>query len=192
MFPFSLMGWVGLCLLFLALGLFLGNIVLLAGALFLLLTVLLATMLQPPEKIEAHRKLPREICWAGDDMEVERKLTLAGGTGAVFVHDSLPAEIEVVEGNNFHLLWKWPGYREFNLSYRVRFDKREELILPPPTWTSQAPFWDTATQYSSCWTRYNRICCAQNPRHHATQRDSRCHQTASLSGRSLPDWNCQL
>ena len=140
MFPFSLMGWVGLCLLFLALGLFLGNIVLLAGALFLLLTVLLTTMLQPPERIEAHRKLPREICWAGDEMEVERKLTLAGGTGAVFVHDSLPAEIEVVQGNNFHLLWKWPGFREFDLSYKVRFDKRGELILPPTTWTSQAPF----------------------------------------------------
>ncbi len=140
MFPFSLIGWVGLCLLFLAIGLLFGNIVLLAGALFLLLTVLLATMPQPPDKIEAERKVPREICWAGDVMEVEPRLTLCEGFGAIFVHNYLPAEMEVVEGNNFHLLWKWPGTAGFDLSYRIRFDKRGELTLPATAWTSQAPF----------------------------------------------------
>ena len=140
MFPFSLMGWVGLCLLFLAIGLLFGNIVLLAGALFLLLTVLLSTMPQPPEKIVAERKVPREICWAGDVMEVERRLTLSGGFGAIFVHDYLPTEMEVVEVNNFHLFWKWPGIAGFDLSYRVRFDKRGELTLPATAWTSQAHF----------------------------------------------------
>ena len=140
MIPSSLMAWLGLALLFLALGLALGNIVLLAGAVFLLLTLLTITSVTPPGDVEVRRRTPRVICWAGDTVQVDRRLTVSRGLGAVFVHDSLPPEVEVVEGNNLRLIWKWSGPVDRDISYRVRFPKRGEFVLPATTWESQAPF----------------------------------------------------
>ena len=140
MFPLALMGWVALCLLFLALGLTFGNLALLAGAVFLLVTVLLVTAPRPATVVQVRRRIPREICWAGDEMEVERQVTISGGMGAVFVNDFLPDEVEVVEGNNLRVLWRWSGTETYDLSYRVKFSQRGDLTLPPTTWTSQALF----------------------------------------------------
>ena len=136
----SLMTWLGLSLLLLALGLAFGNIVLLAGAVFLLITLLTITSVQPPGDVDVHRSTPRVICWAGDTMRVERRLTATRGLGAVFVHDALPSEVEVVEGNNLRVVWKWSGTVTRDLSYQVRFPKRGEFLLPATTWESQAPF----------------------------------------------------
>ncbi len=140
MLPHSLMTWAGLSLLFLALGLAFGNIALLTGAVFVLLTVLIVASLQPPAGVQIERRLPRVVCWAGDTLEVERSLTAVSGVGPIFVHDVLPPELEVVKGNNLRVAWKWPGVKTFDLSYRVRFPKRGEFTLPQTTWASQSPF----------------------------------------------------
>ena len=140
MYSLALMGWFILCLTFLALGLIFGNLALLAGSFFLQLTVLLVTAPRPPSVTEVQRRISREICWAGDEMQVERQVTVSGGIGAIFVNDLLPDEVEVVEGNNLRVLWLWSGTQTHDLSYRVRFPQRGELALPPTTWTSQALF----------------------------------------------------
>ena len=139
MFPHSLMTWTGLSILFLAVGLAFGNSLLLAGAVFLLLTVLIIAALQPPSNVRIERRLSRAICWAGDTVRVERTLTATNGIGMIFVHDELPPELEVEQGNNLRIVWKWLGTRTVDLSYQVRFPKRGELSIAPTTWESQAP-----------------------------------------------------
>ena len=140
MFPPGLFGWIALALLFLALGVAFGNAVLLTGAVFVLLTVMIATSLTPPTGIVVERRLPRVICWAGDTLDVERRLTAQSGVGPIFVHDVLPPEIEVAGGNNLRVVWKWPGVMATDLSYQVRFPKRGEYTFPETTWESRAPF----------------------------------------------------
>ena len=140
MFPHSLMTWTGLSLFFLAAGLVFGNPLLLAAAVFLLLTVLIIASLQPPSDVRIERRLSRGICWAGDALRMERTLTATNGIGPIIVHDELPPELEVEEGNNLRIVWKWLGTRTVDLSYRVRFPKRGELSIPPTVWESQAPF----------------------------------------------------
>ena len=140
MLPNSLMAWIELCLFLLALALALGNLALLAGAVFLLITFLVISAVQSPGGISIEKNLPREICWAGDTLQVERQLTVSSGMGPIFVHDALPPEVEVLDGNNLRVLWKWPGLRVWDLSYRIRFPKRGEFILPATTWESRAPF----------------------------------------------------
>ena len=140
MYPLSALTWVALCLVCLAAGLIFGNVALLAGAAFLLVVVAMVTAPRPPAEIQVQRSVPREICWAGDVMDVERRVTIRGGMGAVFVHDSLPPEVEVVEGNNLRVLWTWRSSGSHDLSYKVRFVQRGEMVLPPTTWTAQAPF----------------------------------------------------
>ena len=139
MFPHSLMTWTGLSLFFLAVGLAFGNPLLLAGAVFLLLTVLIIASLQPPTDIRIERRISRGICWAGDAVWIERTLTATNGIGVIFVHDALPPELDVEEGNNLRIIWKWLGPRTVDLSYQVRFPKRGELSIAPTVWESQAP-----------------------------------------------------
>ena len=139
MFPHSFMTWVGLSLIFLAVGLAFGNLVLLTGAVFLLLAMLIVTALQPPSGVQIDRRIPRSICWAGDSLQVERHFIATRGIGLIFVHDALPPELEVEEGNNLRVVWKWVGTKTSDLSYKVRFPKRGEFTLPASEWESQAP-----------------------------------------------------
>ena len=140
MFPHSLMAWAGLSVFFMAVGLAFGNIVLLTGAVFVLLAILAVASLQPPGQVAVERKITRAVCWAGDSIAVERTISADRGIGPIFVHDSLPQELEVVDGNNLRVIWKWPGSITRDLSYQVRFPMRGEFALPGTTWQSQAPF----------------------------------------------------
>ena len=133
------MTWVGLALLLLVAGLALGNLLLLTGAAFVLLTMLAAMSFLPPSGVRIRRRLPRAVCWAGDILDMERSMTVAKGIGPIFVHDVLPPELEVEQGNNLRIVWKWPGEKSFDLSYRVRFPMRGEIVLPPTSWEAQAP-----------------------------------------------------
>ena len=126
--------WIGVALVLLLLGLSLGNVVLLTGAVFVLLTALLATALAPPSGVVVERGLSRATCWVGDTLTVRRELTAQGGIGPVFVHDELPPEAEVVEGSNLRVVWKWPGRLAADVSYELRFPKRGRYVLPESRW----------------------------------------------------------
>ena len=122
------------------LGLGLGNAVLLIGAVFALLSALLATALSPPSGVLIERSVPRATCWAGDVLTVNRQLTVRAGIGSVFVYDTLPSELRVAEGNNLRVVWKWPGEKKVDVSYQVQFPRRGRFVLERTTWESRAPF----------------------------------------------------
>ena len=110
--------WIAVALALLLLGLSLGNVVLLTGAVFVLLTALLTTALAAPSGVVVDRELSRASCWVGDTLTVRREVTAQGGIGPVFVHDELPPEAEVVDGNNLRVVWKWPGKLDVDISYQ--------------------------------------------------------------------------
>lgn len=131
--------WLALSFLLLALALVFGNPVILAGAVFVLLLVLLGAVVSAPGGIEIEREMPRVVCWAGDRLEVRRKVRVRSGIGTLFVHDELPAEMEVVDGSNFRAVWKWPGQRDFDLSYQFLCPKRGLFTLGDTLWSAEAP-----------------------------------------------------
>ena len=131
--------WLSLAFLFLVAGLALGNLVLLAAAVFLLVYVLMGAGLSAPCSVSIQRTMPRVVCWAGDGLEIQRHVEIGSGVGLVFVHDQLPTEMEVVTGNNFRLVWKWPGVKSYDLSYRIICPTRGVFTLANTTWDSEAP-----------------------------------------------------
>ena len=133
-------GWIVLSLVLLFLGLSLGNPVLLTGAVFVLLSVLLTTAVSPPTGTSVRRSLPRTSCWVGDTIVVQRQVTVSSGIGSVIVHDVLPPEAQVVTGSNLRVVWTWPGRRTADVSYQIQFPKRGAFILEKTAWESQAPF----------------------------------------------------
>ena len=133
-------GWIVLSLVLLFLGLSLGNPVLLTGAVFVLLSVLLTTAVSPPTGTSVRRSLPRTSCWVGDTIVVQRQVTVSSGIGSVIVHDVLPPEAQVVTSSNLRVVWTWPGRRTADVSYQIQFPKRGAFILEETAWESQAPF----------------------------------------------------
>ena len=127
-------------MLFLIVGLVLGNVLLLTGSVFVLLVVLLAAALPPPFGVTVERVLSRVSCWAGDSITVRRRITIKEGVGLVFVHDDLPPEARIVGGSNLRAVWKWPGTTTAEVSYSVQFPQRGQFTLEETSWESQAPF----------------------------------------------------
>lgn len=136
----SQLSWITVALVLLVMGLVLGNVVLLTGAIFVLVSALLSTALPSPSGIVVARSLPKVACWVGDMLTVERWLTVRGGIGVVFVHDHLPPEAQVVNGSNLRVMWKWPGSSTTDISYEVQFSKRGLFTLEKTGWESRAPF----------------------------------------------------
>ena len=131
--------WQAFGFALLVLALFLGNPILLGGAIYVLLVVLAGASLQAPGRITVARLAPRTVCWSGDTLEIERRVEVDGGIGPLYVYDQLPGEAEVVDGNNFRVVWKWPGARSFDLSYSISFPKRGIYTVGETTWEAEAP-----------------------------------------------------
>ena len=136
----SQLSWIAAALLLLVAGLVLGNLVLLSGAVFVLVTALLSTTLKPPNGVDVTRSPATFTCWVGETVTIERRLTARGGVGAIFVHDELPAEAEVVSGSNLRVVWKWPGSHVTDISYELKFPRRGAFTLQETGWDARAPF----------------------------------------------------
>ena len=131
--------WLTLAFAFLALALCLGNTILLAGAIYVLLIVLLGAALTAPSRIVVSRSTPRLVCWAGDGLDVNRQLKADRGVGPLYVYDRLPPEAEVIGGNNLRAIWKHPSARTYDLSYRISWPKRGVYTLEETVWEAEAP-----------------------------------------------------
>ena len=131
--------WLTLAFVLLALALCLGNLILLAGAIYALLIVLVGVALAAPSRIEVNRSTPRLVCWAGDGLDVNRQVEAGGGVGPLYVYDRLPPEAEVISGNNLRVIWKRPGAKTYDLSYRVSWPKRGVYTLGETAWEAEAP-----------------------------------------------------
>jgi len=118
-------------------GLFLGNWIILGMSLIPLFTVLLGLQYGKPGKVEI-RQVERAIpAWVGQTRALSFDVVTAGGAGAIAVAQQLPANFEVLEGNNFGLFWKGRGERRFSLTCEVRCTKRGSYSMPPVQWEAQ-------------------------------------------------------
>ena len=138
MFTASPGRWLAPAFVLMLIALGLGNLALLAGAVFLLVLVLIGAALSTPQRIVLHRRLPRSVCWAGDSLDVQRQLEIQGGMGAIYVHDPLPGETQLADGNNLRVVWHWPGRKTYDLSYRIHCPKRGVFTLGQAQWETEA------------------------------------------------------
>ena len=139
MFDSPILRWLGLAFLLFLLALAMANVVLLTAAVFVLFVVSAGTLLISPARIVIDRRLPRTVCWVGDILEVRRKVEVGAGMGPLFVYDELPGQVRVVRGNNYRVVWKWPGTRSYDLSYALLCAKRGRLVLEGTAWEAQDP-----------------------------------------------------
>jgi uncharacterized protein (DUF58 family) len=109
--------------LFLAAMLF-GNTILLYVSIVPLLVAVFALIFDTPGSVNVVRKEDKLSAWVNGTVEISVKITADKGVGIITATDPLPEHFEIVEGNNFRVLWKGFGKLSEELHYRVRCTKR--------------------------------------------------------------------
>jgi uncharacterized protein (DUF58 family) len=144
-------------------GVFFGNMVLVAMSLVPLCLLMLGLVFSPPRVISVEVGKLVSPAWAGDVSQASIDVRLSRGIGLVKLYQPLPAEFELVEGNNLFLHWQWfkPGIMK--MTFKMRLAKRGRYSLPPLEWISQHPLALKEEQGSSgahidieVWPRFYR------------------------------------
>ena len=113
-----------------------GNIVFIGMSLPPFFLFVLGALLMPPRRITADTPdIPKKL-WTEQEFVFTRKVVIDGGTGVVKIFQKLPDEIELLEGNNLKVLWKWWGTETVEITCRLRFIKKGTFTIPPLQWQS--------------------------------------------------------
>ena len=113
-----------------------GNIVFISMSLPPFFLFILGVLLTPPHRITGDTPdIPKKL-WTGQEFLFTRKIVIDGGAGAMKIFQKLPDEIELLEGNNLKVLWKWWGTETVEITCRLRCIKKGGLIIPPLQWQS--------------------------------------------------------
>lgn len=117
-------------------GLLLSNSVLLYIGLIPLFFSILGIMVHQPKNIQLTRSDLKTDSFTGDVIEVSIGVTVKDGLGTVVVGDKLPPHFELVEGNNFKVIWKGIQEKKDVVKYKVRCTKRGIYTLEDLNWES--------------------------------------------------------
>ena len=130
----SFIGWFAS---FFLIGLLFGNMIFIYMGLIPLFLVLLGLLIDQPREVEIEREDLNKSVWTDDELDVNIKVKIKHGIGIVTLIDELPSTFELVEGNNFRVLWKGLSEKERTFSYKVKCVKRGSYTLSNVKWESR-------------------------------------------------------
>ncbi len=116
-------------ILFAASGLLFGNWPVFGAGAFLFLVLSFSSLARPPD---VERRVDTDRVLRGARVVVDVSVRAPRGLGVVEVHQALPDEFALLQGNNLHLVTLSPfRAREHSLRFSVLVPKRGEWTLPP-------------------------------------------------------------
>lgn len=121
----------------LLLGLVLGNAIILSASLVILFTAVSGLLLEQPRHIRVSMQPIKKSAWVGDVIQVTSEVVIDGGIGEVALVQRLPADFQLLEGNNFRVLWKGLGQKTCLFSYKIRCAKRGKYSIGQIEWESR-------------------------------------------------------
>lgn len=124
-------------LAFVAFAMVLGNPVLLAGGVFLLVLGLVVWSVGSPRVTRVERAVDRVVTRAEEAFAIRREISTGFGIGLVSVHDDVPDEMKVENGSNFQTVWVSPFDRRLDVSYELSSAKRGLYSFSPTGWETR-------------------------------------------------------
>jgi uncharacterized protein (DUF58 family) len=111
-------------IVYLVLGMFLGNLILITLGLAPIIFLSIAILIGQPAVTNVERVGKDVKVNVDDKVKDNLKVTIAGGPGIVTVSDILPKSFALEVGNNFKAVWKGLGTKEIDFSYTALCAKR--------------------------------------------------------------------
>lgn len=128
-----------LCILLLIMGMGFGNLIIIGMSLVPLVMVLLGTLVFAPDGIRVETDEVPPKLQLGREFELVRTVTVQEGFGRIRLYQKLPAEFELISGNNLRVIWKQKKPIRVKMICRLRCGKRGNYVIPPLEWTSRHP-----------------------------------------------------
>lgn len=130
-----------LFILLLAVGLVLGNIILIGMALVPFLVILAGSLFHAPDGVFIHTDDVPPKLQLGREIDIVRTVIIQSGYGPVKIYQKLPDEFELVSGSNVRVFWKSRKPVRVLLNCRVRCSKRGNYVIPPMEWSGRDPLY---------------------------------------------------
>ncbi len=118
----------------------LGNLIYLYASVIPLMFLLVGLLIKSPKSVKGEKMINQYSIKEGENLVISLKIKVAHGLGPVIIHDPIPSNFELVEGNNFRVFWKGVGTKEIEYSYTVKCPKRGDYEIRPTEWTSEHIF----------------------------------------------------
>ena len=109
---------------FLIMGMFLGNLIIIILGLFPIVFIAISLLISQPEEVEIRRSGEDLKVWVGEQVGDTLTVSVRSGIGLVTVGDRLPKSFSLEEGTNFKVFWKGMRDIESALSYKATCAKR--------------------------------------------------------------------
>ncbi len=124
---------------FLVMGMFLGNLILIVLGLFPIVFLAIGIIIGQPREVEVTRGGEDQKIWVDGQVSDTINATVRGGVGMVTFSDVLPDSFRLDEGTNFKVLWKGARDMEETIGYRVTCAKRGRFELEGVDWEARHP-----------------------------------------------------
>lgn len=120
-----------------AIGLVLGNIVILSIALVQVIFLIISLSIPQPKKISFKRERVETQASIGHIIERNISIYAEKGIGLIIVNDVIPEEFDLIEGSNYKAFLKLLRPLEAKMEYKITCTKRGEYPLLSPLYESR-------------------------------------------------------
>lgn len=102
-----------------------------------LLMMVFALMLEQPRRVVIEREENEVTTYVDDELTVSLRVRVEDGVGLITLADTIPEHFELLDGNNFTILWKSFKKVSEKISFKVKCTKRGIYNLGPVKWESR-------------------------------------------------------
>lgn len=134
---------LGTTFLFLMLaGFLLANNILIAVSIIPLCLMAIGYFVEVPKGISVSKSISKNRAYVGELLNINIEMTIESGFGPVIVCDVLYGSFELVEGSNFHIVWKGFAPKTLKISYKIRCNASGTYSLNDTKWRTKHPVCD--------------------------------------------------
>jgi len=134
---------LGTIFLFLILvGFLLANNIIVAVCLIPLCLMAVGYFIEVPKDISVSKRISKNRACVGELLNISVDVSIESGFGPVFICDALHGSFDLVEGSNFHILWKGAASKRFKFNYKIRCNSSGTYSLNVTKWRAKHPVCD--------------------------------------------------
>ncbi len=134
---------LGTTFLFLILaGFLLANNILIAVSIIPLCLMAVGYFVEVPKGISVSKSISKNRACVGELLNISLEVFIESGFGPLIICDALHGSFELVEGSNFHIVWKGFAPKSISANYKIRGNASGTYSLNATKWRSKHPVCD--------------------------------------------------
>ncbi|NLL04979.1 MAG: DUF58 domain-containing protein [Clostridiaceae bacterium] len=134
---------LGTIFLFLILtGFLLANNIIIAVSIIPLCLMAVSYFVEVPKDIRISKSISKNRACVGELLSISLEVSIESGFGTVIICDALYGSFDLVEGSNYHVIWKGISPKNITINYKIRSNSSGTYSLNVTKWRTKHPVCD--------------------------------------------------